>query len=101
YPFIARLPQRLLSHPGGGALAVVAPVNRLWTLFGQGAESPLWAAESTLRALLAGDTLGSAMEYFNQRFVELAVELSDFWADRLSALEISRERFAQVWRATQ
>jgi hypothetical protein len=41
------------------------------------------------------------MEYINQRYAELAVELSHLWADRQSSIPVSRSFFQRVWRATQ
>jgi len=100
YPFIARLPQRLLSHPRGGALAVVS-------LIGQGSQSSInWTEssqiqifESFFQRLLQGHPVGSAMEYFNQRYAELSVDLSSLWVDRESGLAVSPSRFSRIWRA--
>jgi hypothetical protein len=96
-PFVARLPQRLLA---GGALAVVAHVDRAWTTtFSPEGKSDPKVFESTLKSLLSGEPLGWATEYLNQRYSELAAELSNLFEDKSFLQPLNQEVFNRVWRA--
>jgi hypothetical protein len=116
-PFISSLAQRLLGHPGGGALAVLGHVDRAWTLSFKwphpDGDDPRPGVpkvpqpgnnqgfESVLRRLLEGHPVGSAMEYINQQHAELAVALSGLWRDKEQMAGPSRSHFDRVSRATE
>lgn len=102
FSFLARLPRRLLSHPKGGALAVLGHLDRAWTTsfnWTQEEGSQIEVFESTIKRLLDGHPVGSATEYINQRHAELAVDLSGLLVDRERQLSPSRSLVSRMWRA--
>jgi hypothetical protein len=85
--FSARLPQRLLGHPNGGALGFVGHVDRAWScsfLLTRNQEQ-IDVFASFLKELLDGVPLGRAMDYFNERYAALAAALT-------SQLQLVRNR---------
>jgi hypothetical protein len=99
--FLGRLPQRLLGHPRGGALAVVGHVERAWgfSLVWPDAGPQITVFESAVRRLLDGKPVGWAMELFNQRYAELASDL----AAEVEALgfgkQLDETLIADLWTA--
>jgi hypothetical protein len=98
-PLVSRLPQRLLCHPAGGALAVIGHVDRAWPASfagspqGEGVGPFLFG----LRRLLQGHTVGWAMEYLNQSYAALAAMQGNMDEDRRNREPVDEDLFSHLW----
>ena len=100
-PFVSSLARRMLGHPAGPALAVVGHVERAmsYSFAWPGAGEQLGAFESVLTAIVNGRRLGAAMEFLNDRYSALTVELDDL-RERLRYNEaVDPVELAGLWTA--
>jgi hypothetical protein len=97
--FISALPKRLLSHPNGGALAVIGHVERAWgySITGNTSTPQLIPFQNAIGRLLRGDPIGLAMKDFNERYAALSTNLSDL-QDKLNlSFPISENTLVSTW----
>jgi hypothetical protein len=104
--FVAPLAQRLLSHPNGGALAVVGHVDRAWdTSFLRPGEPSqekrdLGAFRNLLRPLVNNWPLGYALEGINKRHAGLGTSLAqEMHQIRFQNLAPDKVKLARLWTA--
>jgi hypothetical protein len=105
---LAPLPQRLLSHPNGGALAVAGHIERAWTTSfkeGPGPLAPrdLDAFKELFRLLMLGYPLGAAIEDMNTRYAQYAVQITqDLFPVLYQGMTYTddlKNRVARLWTA--
>jgi hypothetical protein len=104
-PLVAALPQRLLGHPRGGALAYVGHVDRAWGwsfVFGHddAAGYHREVFESTLAEILDGYPVGAALEYFGERHGQLAAMLAAARQRRDRGETVDDREYADLLTAT-
>jgi hypothetical protein len=112
--FLARLPQKLLSHPKGGALAVIGHIDRAWgcsfswsDIKGSTRDAIQTAIErrqiavfqSSVKRLLEGHPVGSAVEYFDERYAEISSDLSIELEEIKFGAEPNHASLAGMWTA--
>ncbi len=90
-PFVAALPQRLLAHPKGSALAVIAHVDRAW---GCSIQAPNTAGaqiapfRNSLGSIMDGDPVGHAVkDQFGGQFAALSAQLLNTFAPGATPLK--------------
>jgi hypothetical protein len=100
---VAHLPQRLLSHPKGGALAVIAHVERAWSYsfsWVQEVTSETDTFRDTLLRITRGQRIGWAMEHFNDRYAALSTSLSDILGQIKLGRKADDANLSSIWTAS-
>jgi hypothetical protein len=98
-PFVAALPQRLLSHPNGGALAVVGHVERAWgySIRPTGAGTQIGPFRDFLNRVMAGEPVGHATKNFSERFAVLSSELLGMLDETSPSPKPPPQEIAATW----
>jgi hypothetical protein len=100
-PFVAGLPKRLLSPPGGhGALAVIGHVDRIWLCSFLNEETDVaeyLVFEQLLSRLLKGYRVGYAVEHLNRWHADCAIRLANLLTRRSRGEAIDGQRLARTW----
>lgn len=98
-PFISALPKRLLTHPKGGALAVIGHVERAWgySIVTNNAGPQLIPFQNSIGRLLRGEPIGLAMKDFNERYAALSTNLSDLQEKMGFGLQVPDAVLASTW----
>jgi Peptidase family C25 len=100
-PFFSRLPSRLLSHPGGGALAVLAHIERAWAYSFQddAGTSQAQGFREVIGRIIRGERIGQATDSFNFRWAALSVELSNAERALRFGAALPLGRLGRMWIA--
>lgn len=98
--FLASLPRRMLSHPRGGALAVIGHIERAWTYSFKWSGKPKAQRavfDATLGRLFDGYPVGYAFDYFNERHAEASVQLAALFKKQRQKELVSPVQLTRLW----
>ena len=99
--FLARLPNALLAHPGGGALAVVGHVERAWpcSFVWKQAGAQLEVFRDLMTRLLKHNPIGAALDVFNARYATLSAFVNNDVQDAKYGGTPDPVNLAYLWTA--
>ena len=99
--FFSALPSKLLSHPSGGALAVLAHIERAWAYSFQGDKggSQTQGFRDVIGRLLRGERIGQATDVFNTRWAALSAQLAETHLDLKHGADIPLKTLGRMWVA--
>jgi len=98
-PFTAALPQALLGHPNGSALACIGHVERAWgasVLPGRSQQAQLLAFRNAVGRILIGHPIGLALQNFNDRNAQYSARLAELLEDAGFG-SVSESALASAW----
>jgi hypothetical protein len=100
-PFISQLPQKLLSHPEGGALACLAHVDRAWaySFISDNGGSQSQGFRDVMGRIMRGERIGQAADSFNMRWAALSTSLAEYQKDIRVGAEVPIGRLKGMWMA--
>jgi hypothetical protein len=98
-PFVAALPKRLLSHPGGGALACIGHVERAWgySIVSNTSSPQLIPFENAIGRILSGKPVGLAMKDFSEKYAALSADLTRILEKVGFGFAPPADRLARLW----
>jgi hypothetical protein len=100
-PFVAALPKKLLSHPNGGALAVLGHVERAWGYSirppGTGTNPQIVPFRNFLGRILGGQPVGFATKDISEKYAVLAASLLDQLDTTRPGPRPSDDQLARTW----
>ena len=98
-PFVAALPQRLLSHPNGPALAVLGHVERAWgySIKPTGAGAQIGPFREFLARVLSGEPVGHATKNFSERYAVLSTALASALDENSKEAKLPPQEIAATW----
>lgn len=98
-PFVAALPKRLLSHPNGPALALLAHADRAWEYsFGSGAgQGRIGPFRNFVDGVMRGSAVGHATSELNSRYASMGATLAGLINPPADAPPVSDDDLAEAW----
>jgi len=100
-PMLARLPQALLSHKGGGALAVLGHVDRAWSYSYRSSKlgPQIEGFRTLMNRLMAGECIGHATDKLNQRWSVLSAGIAEDLQRKDNGLPVDLDALKSKWVA--
>lgn len=98
-PFVAAIPQRLLSHPNGGALAVLGHVDMAWSYSFKPLKvgSQVQPFRNLFGRILSGQPVGYSTKDFSERYASLSTELLTLLDTTKPGDKPTERRLARLW----